>query len=196
MSTGSGKTWHYQEKTGRKEDFEEGGSPYKQMEWAKDCVMQALSKVLGESTGTLAKRIVDQRIGGVTRIDEMENGSVIKRVLLALRFTPLVEGGCTWATARHRMRGINGRLYGVWWYNRRTEDWTDKPVQIGQSDHAFSIWCNDSDIEVPTTNWRDFDTGHPTDDEWVSVFRPPTLIKCQKRTVLSPNSRDRRFTYA
>src|SRR5262249_45095248 len=110
---GKDKVWKYQSKSGRKEDFEEGGSPYKQMEWSKDCVMLALSKVLKESTGTLAKRIVDENIGGVTRIEQMENGSKIKAVLAALKFTPVIEGGCNWGDMKFRLRGVNGRLYGV-----------------------------------------------------------------------------------
>ena len=192
---GKDKVWKYQEMTGRKEDLEEGGSAYKQMEWSKDCVMLALSKVLKESSGTLAKRIVDGNIGGVTRIEQMENGSVIKKVLAALKFTPVIEGGCKWKDMKVRLRSINGRVYAVWWYNRKHEDWTDKPIQIGKSDHAFAIYCNDIDLEIPTTNWEDFDKHHPSDEEWVSVFKPEKLVPCQWRSVLPPNSRDRRMTY-
>ena len=59
---------------------------YVLQEWGKNCVMQALSKVMGRNIHELARYIVDNNIGGVTMIKQIENGSVIKKVLAGLGF--------------------------------------------------------------------------------------------------------------
>lgn len=165
------KDWKYADNSG---DFETGGSVYKQQEWGKNCVMFAFSKVLGKSTGTLAKEIVDGHIGGVERIEDMENSSVIKRVLIAYRFTPVIEGGAKWATLRTSIRSkAPRRLYATYWRNKQAEDWTDKEVKPGKSDHAFTILSYSTCILLPMTNNSTFDNGHPTDTDWISAWVPP-----------------------
>jgi len=171
----------------------EGEEKYKLKEWGENCVMQALSKVLGKSVFVLAKELVDEGVGDLTKIEEMENGATIKKVLVALRFTALREGGSTWKDARQLVGalGDKGRLYAVWWHDGK-EDWTNKPVRPGHSDHAFSIYACKNFLELPPTNSSDFDKGHPKDTEWVTVFAPPkaSLIECQPRA-----GDHRRFAY-
>ncbi len=177
---------------------------YVQQDWDKNCVMFALSKVLSESTNALARRIVDNNIGGVTMIKQMEDGSVIKKVLQALGFTSLIEGGAQWSKMKLLVQSAglntdkngkfvetysytaqNGRevhthekqakFYAVYWRNKQKEDWTDKDVLPGQSDHAFCIYVSGPTISIPPTNDKDFDTSHspPKDTDFISVFKPP-----------------------
>lgn len=171
----------------------EGEDKYKLKEWGQNCVMQALSKVLSTSVFALAKQLVDSGTGGLTMIEEMENGATIKKVLVALHFTPLREGGCSWKDARQLLgaQKNKGRCYAVWWHDG-AEDWTNKPVRPGHSDHAFSIYCCQKFLELPPTNSTDFDKGHPKDTEYVSVYIPPAnqLVACQPRAGDS-----RRFQY-
>jgi hypothetical protein len=84
-----------------------------------------------------------------------------------------------------------GRFFATWW-RKGAEDWTNKPVRPGESDHAFAIYCCASFLELPPTNTADFDKAHPKDDEWVSVYMPPAriLIACQPRA-----GNHRRFNY-
>jgi hypothetical protein len=164
--------------------IEEKGT--KMPEWAHNCVLQALSKVLKESQFSLAERLVKEKIGGVEKTSTITDGPVIKKVLVGLKFKPLIEGGCTWKKARQLMGGQNpkGRFFAIWWRNGK-EDWTDKPTKDqGLSDHAFAIYCNDTDIEVPVTNMRSFDIKHPLEDGWVSVFIPEVVVPCEQRLVL------------
>ena len=168
---------------------------YGMQDWDKNCVMQALSKVLGEDIHRLAERIVDGNIGGVKMISEMENGSVIQKVLAALGFHSLIPGGATWkvmkpvvlnygAVKQHvvgqtsRGKQIKSRtatrsFYSVFWRRKNREDWTDKAVQPGLSDHAFTLIVNGPSIVIPKTNDKAFDTSHNPlkDDDFVSVFR-------------------------
>lgn len=160
---------------------------YVQQEWGKNCVMFALSKVLSVSTFELAKRIVDNNIGGVTMIKQMENGSVIKKVLHDLGFVSLLEGGGKWSAIRPTILGYGrvtkgsetrdqqAKFYAVFWRKKSKEDWTDKDVAPGSSDHAFTIFISGTTISIPPTNDRDFDKSHNPlkDDDFVSVFRPP-----------------------
>lgn len=175
---------------------------YVQQEWGKNCVMFALSKVLGVSTNDLARRIVDGNLGGVTMIKQMENGSVVKKVLHALGFVPLIEGGAKWSAMKLLVRshGLNtdsrgnpvgtfshttkkgyihtthfkqAKFYAVYWRHKDYEDWTDKPVIPGASDHAFTIHVSGPTINIPPTNDATFDASHspPKDDDFISVFR-------------------------
>lgn len=177
---------------------------YQQQEYGKNCVMFALSKALSKSTDTLAREIVDGNIGGVTMIKQMENGSVIKKVLAALGFVSLVPGGAKWSAMKPVVLGYgqhtdrdgklvevfshvarNGmtitthdkqaKFYAVFWRRKSAEDWTDRDVAPGASDHAFTIYVSGTTINIPPTNDRDFDTSHNPlkDDDFVSVFRPP-----------------------
>lgn len=176
---------------------------YQQQEWGKNCVMFALSKALSVGTGRLARYIVDNGVGGVTMIRQMENGSVIKKVLAELGFVSLMEGGAKWSEMKLLVRsyGLNtdgkGRLveeysytdrngfthtthekqavfYAVFWRGKEHEDWTDKEVLPGRSDHAFTIYVAGPTINIPPTNDRDFDESHspPRDTDYISVFRP------------------------
>jgi hypothetical protein len=180
---------------------------YQEQEWGKNCVMFALSKVLSRGTHDLAKYIVDNNIGGVTMIKQMENGSVIKKVLTELGFVSLMEGGAKWSQMRDIIRGYglntdsqgklvetfsyvdkNGRphtthekqakFYAVYWRRKGKEDWTDKDVAPGLSDHAFTIYVAGPTINIPPTNDSTFDASHspPQDDDFVSVFRPTRAI--------------------
>jgi hypothetical protein len=192
----------------------EGNQAYKMLEWEHNCVIQALSKVLGKGQIELVREIVDGKLGGITMINQIENNSVIKKLLVALNFRSLIEGGAKWKNIRQLLGGEakKGRFYAIWWHGgQQKEDWTDAPTQT--SDHAFAIFCNDTDIEVPVTNLPDFDLGHPTDEEWVSVFIPKMkdkIIPCTRRDVLSSyhapkqvkyvkgrddRRKDRRFSY-
>lgn len=179
--------------SGRGKDAE---PKYVMQDWDKNCVMLALSKVLGENIHRLAERIVDNNIGGVKMIKEMENGSVIKRVLAALGFQTLKEGGATWKEmkplvlnygalkdpkvvgqtsygkeiqSRHDRRSF----YAVYWRHKGKEDWTDKPVKPGASDHAFTLIVDGPKIFIPPTNDSTFDKSHNPllDTDFVSVFR-------------------------
>ena len=66
----------------------------------------------------------------------------------------------------------------------KQEDWTRTERKGQSSDHAFAVYCNKTDIEVPVTNLRDFDLHRPKDDEFVRVFTPPWVIPCPRRLVL------------
>jgi hypothetical protein len=179
---------------------------YEQQEWGKNCVMFALSKVLSVSTNSLARYIVDHNTGGVTMIKQMENGSVVKRVLVDLGFVSLMEGGAKWSRMKLLVGSYgldtdnNGKLvetmyfdnngnkkythetkakfYGVYWRHKGKEDWTDKDVQPGMSDHAFTIYIAGTTISIPPTNDSTFDASHspPKDDDFISVFRPTRTI--------------------
>jgi len=165
------KDWKYSNSEG---DFEEGGGVYKQQEWGKNCVMFALSKVLGQSTGALAQAIVNGHIGGVARIEDMENSSIIKEVLLAYRFTPVIEGGAKWKALCNSIRShAPRRLYATYWRHKQAEDWSNKSVQPGRSDHAFTILAYSTCMLLPLTNDSTFDASHPTDDDWISAWVPP-----------------------
>lgn len=169
---------------------------YVMQEWDKNCVMQALSKVLGRNIHELARYIVDNNIGGVTMISEMENGSVIKKVLADLGFQTLMEGGATWREMRPLVlnygavkdlrvvgRSSSGKpiksrhvwrsFYAVYWRHKNREDWTNKAVQPGLSDHAFTLIVDGPTIQIPKTNDSTFDTSHNPlqESDFVSVFR-------------------------
>ena len=185
----SGKDWSHTDNQGGKLD----GGAYEQQEWGKNCVMFALSKVLGESTGALAKRIVDGRIGGVTMIKQMENSSVIKKVLAELGFTPVIEGGAKWGALRTLIKAkAPRRFYATYWRNKTAEDWSDREVAPGRSDHAFTILAYDEAILLPGTNDSTFDRGHPTADDFISAWLPPEgsgVEKDRSFTVLPPGAR-------
>jgi hypothetical protein len=177
---------------------------YVLQEWGKNCVMQALSKVMGRNIHELGRYIVDNNIGGVTMIKQIENGSVIKKVLAGLGFRSLHEGGLSWAKMRPlvlnygTLRDSRGDLveefvgttsygkpltshytsrkfYAVYWRRKQKEDWTDKEVQPGAADHAFTLIVNGPTIFIPPTNDTDFDTSHNPlkDDDFISVFMLP-----------------------
>ena len=177
---------------------------YVLQEWGKNCVMQALSKVMGRNIHELARYIVDNNIGGVTMIRQIENGSVIKKVLAGLEFRSLHEGGLSWVKMKPlvlnygTLQDLRGDLVEEFVGMRHTasrspattpagnsmpcdrrrkqkEDWTDKEVQPGAADHAFTLIVNGSTILIPPTNDTDFDTSHNPlkDDDFISVFMLP-----------------------
>jgi hypothetical protein len=191
----SDKTWNYA--TAQGEDFDEGGSAFKQQEWGKNCVMFALSKVLGESSGVLAKRIVDQHLGGVQRIEDLANAPVIKSVLAALGFTSLIEGGGKWSDMRTRIHTkAPRRLFAIYWRNKSAEDWSNKDVQPGRSDHAFTILAYSTCMLLPKTNDASFDGAHPDNADWISVWCPPAGDGIETdRTFTVVGSGFRRFDY-
>lgn len=181
--------------------------PLKQLDWEKNCALFALSKVLGKSTGDLAKEIVDGGLGGVTAIRQLENPTKIKAVLEAMDFKPVVED---WDAQRHsdewsemkrhihakrvKSRPLTGRLFGIWWRNK-SKKWNDADVPPGQSDHAFTILANGQDIELPATNMADFDRGRPRDDDSVSVWYPPAdkLKAAPRHPVLPAGARRQQY---
>lgn len=165
-----------------------GDPKYKMQDYDKNCVMIALSRAMSTSIFDLSKQIVDGNLGGVTNISEMENGSTIKKVLAALHFQTLSEGGLRWSAMKplilnYGAVGATGnpphvkypthKFYCVYWHNKTSEDWTDKPTRPGQSDHAFTIIIHNKTISIPPTNAPDWDRAHNPlrDDDFVSVFR-------------------------
>lgn len=168
----------------RHEDTRGYDGKYHQLAWATNCVLQALSKVLHESTGEIAKELVDR--GPLDRIDLLENGSAIKKAVDHYKLKPLVEGGADWKTVKHRLNGKEGEYFAIWWGNGGTEEsWTDR----GGTSHAFTVNVIGSKAELPKTNMSDFDKSHPTGTEWVSVWKSPASKTHTLRPVIKEGER-------
>ncbi len=162
----------------------EGPKKYQQLDWAKNCVLQALSKTLHKSVHTITRELVDG--GPLDKISLLENGSAVKKALDHYKYVPLVEGGATWKNLRHRLNGKDGQYYAIWWGNNGTqEEWTDR----GGTCHAFTIYVIGSNAELPATNMPDFDKHHPTSEEWVSAWRSPESKTLSLRPVLEAGGR-------
>ncbi len=55
---------------------------------------------------------------------------------------------------------------------KQQEDWSNKEVKPGKSDHAFTIFAYSSCMLLPFTNDSTFDNSHPNETDLISGWVP------------------------